>query len=495
MKKIILFLAVVLAPMLTHAQVLEQVPIPGVPVPIDRAMSPWARNIVKANDIFIFQEVAGIRSGDTLLTKVRADTIATTSGSSGEIFYDPESLTNASKTGVSGVTVQLGQENHIPVINKSGSLIENGKPVFMYGVDATTELNQVYLSNTKKDTISPHSNIGLATEDIPKDSIGMVTTFGVVRDINTSGLGADSAVYADTIDGGLTTVRPRYPYDIIEFGTVQKSNVTTGKIHVNIDIHSRPVANKSYSFTSAGIGAGTYYVGGFYDAPATDITLTDGSLTQTHGSAGNAYAAHPFIVAGAAGTVDQGQVGLRVRGASITDEGVYTAVDTAIVTTDITTLSTDDYVETSLKFLGTITFELYEVSGTPGTYTIDFNYGYAKYEDFGNVDFSVYKIEVVGLSRANDTSFDVTLFKHTSSGWIYSAAAFEPGNNVIADWSDCMAPDDNLTNGEPFAWKKVDLNEFVHGDADEGVIVRIVTGANNSVQAMDVHIIGFVESL
>lgn len=495
MKKLLLLLVLALAPLLLYAQELEQVPVPGVPVTIDRAQSVWSRNIANANEVFIFQEVAGIRSGDTLLTKLRADTIATTSTSIGQIFYDSESLTNASRTGVAAVTVQLGQENHIPVINKSGSLIENGKPVFVYGIDATTELNQIYLSNTKRDSISPHSNIGLATEDIPNDSIGMVTTFGVVRDINTLALGGDSAVYADTIDGGLTTVRPRYPYDIIEFGMVQVSDAVTGKIHVNINTQPRPIANKSYSFTSAGIGAGTYYVGGFYDAPAADVTLTDGSLTQTHGSAGNAYAAHPFIVAGAAGTVDQGQVGLWVIGASITDAGVYTAVDTAIVTTDITTLSTDDYVETSLKFLGTITFELYEISGTPGTYSIDFNYGYAKYEDFGNVDFSVYKIEVVGLSRANDTNFDMTLFKHTANGWTYSAAAFEPGNNVITDWSDCMAPDDNLVNGEPFAWKKVDLNEFVQGISDEGIIIRIVTGANNSVQSMDVHIIGFVESL
>ena len=422
-----------------------------------------------------------------------ADTLYLEGGT--KIFYDPESLTNASSTGVPGVTVQIGQENHVPVINKSGSLIENGKPVFIYGVDATTELNQVYLSNTKRDTISPHSNIGLATEDIPNDSIGMVTTFGVVRDINTSGLGADSAVYADTINGGLTTNRPRYPYDIIEFGMVQVSDPTTGKIHVNINTQPRPVANKSFSFTSNGIGAGTYYVGGFYDAPAADVTLTDLSLTQAHGSAGNAYAAHPFIVAGAAGTVDQGQVGLRVLGASITDEGIYTAVDTAIVTTDITTLSTDDYIETSLKFLGTITFELYEVSGTPGTYSIDLNYGYAKYEDFGNVDFSIYKIEVVGLAGANDTNFDMTLLKHSSVGWTYSADAFSPENTIITDWSDCMAPDDNLVNGEPFAWKKVDLNEFIMGISDEGIIVRIVTSANNSVQSMDVHIIGFVESL
>ena len=53
---------------------------------------------------------------------------------------------------------------------------------------------------------------------------------------------------------------------------------------------------------------------------------------------------------------------------------------------------------------------------------------------------------------------------------------------------------DNLANNENFAWKRSTLAEYIDGSSDEGIIVKIVTGANNSVQSMDVHIVGEIES-
>jgi hypothetical protein len=425
---------------------------------------------------------------DSLITAVTTDTL--NFGSNTSIYYDPDNLTNSSTTGVLDVVVQIGQELMRLVINNTSDTLKDGTPVYASGVDQTAQL--VEIDSAKANSVlTSLSTLGLVTADIPPGSLGFVTFYGKARGFNVAETIGGVTYLAPA--GGRTKTKPTHPNQIVLLGSPVKSGAN-GIIDITVNLFTRPLANKSYSFTTNGIVAGTYYVGGFYDAPAADANLTQALTSVTHGSANNAYAAHTFIVAGGAGTVDAGQVGLRVRGASITDAGVYTATDTAIITTDITTLVLDSMVENSEKFMGTVTFELYVVSGSPTTYSLDFNYGYAKYEDFGNVDFTVSKIEAVGLARLGDTGFDMSLLHHKPTGWTYSAAAFDPGNGVLADWSDTYTGNDDLVGGEQFAWKVTGLNEFINGDSDEGIIVRIVAGTNNSVQSMDVHIIGFVES-
>ncbi len=408
-----------------------------------------------------------------------------------KLWYDADEKTMSHTTGVAEVVVQSGQEVQYPlVINNTGSTLLNGTPVFTSSVDdGVIEIDSAKSSSP----FTSLSTLGLVTADIPPDSTGLVTWFGKVRDINTSDLIAGNPVYLGT-DGGWTATKPLSPDAIVLLGACLVADVDTGVIDVTINIFTRPLANKSYSFTSNGILAGIYYVGGFYDAPLTDADLDQITPTQAYGSSGNAYGAHAFIVAGGAGIVDAGQVGLRVIGASITDAGVYTAVDTAVLTTDITTLSLNGYIETDEKWVSTIVYELYDVSGSPVNFSIEVNYGFCKYEDFGNVDFSVTKIEAVGLAGANDANFDMTFLHHQQTGWTYAASGFIPGNGVLADWSDTYSPNDNLVNNMPFAWKVTPINQFIHGDADEGIMIRIVCGANNSIQSMNVHVIGEVES-
>ena len=415
---------------------------------------------------------------------------ATVNWQAGRMQYDSIHRTISIGSGIHGAYNRLGVTLWHPlVLNNNVYTLYKGTPVYVSGV----ENEYTTIDSARAD--SPFTSlpmIGLVAADVLPNSLGFVTKSGLVENI-VDVPGPEGALIYLGSTGGTTVTQPISPDRIVIIGTVRDSGAI-GIIDIDINHFTRPLANKSYSFTSNGIGAGTYYVGGFYEAPAADVTLNQASLTQTLGSVGNAYAAHAFIVAGDVGAVDAGQVGIRVIGNSITDSGINTAVDTAVVTDDITTLATDGYLETPEKWLGQITFELYEVSGTPTAYSLDFNYGYAKYEDFGNVDFSVTKIEAVGLAGATDANFDMTLLHHMTTGWTYSAAAFSPGSDVIADWSDIMGPNDNLVNTKSFAWKVTPINEFIHGDEHEGIIVRIVCGTNNSVEDVDVHIIGVVES-
>ena len=79
--------------------------------------------------------------------------------------------------------------------------------------------------------------IGMATHDIEDNTDGYVTTFGTVRDVDTStgGLSAgDDLWLSSTVAGAYTNVRPGYPDCQVIVGKVQVSNVSVGTVTVSI---------------------------------------------------------------------------------------------------------------------------------------------------------------------------------------------------------------------------------------------------------------------
>jgi hypothetical protein len=249
----------------------------------------------------------------------------------------------------------------------------------------------------------------------------------------------------------------------------------------------KKVSSRSYSFSSPAGGSGVFYVAGFYESALLDVTLTQALLTRNFGDANAAHASHPFIVAGGAGTVDTGQVGLQVTGTFIDDDGNRVPSTTETITDDITSLSTNQYLEAA-KFLGQVTFELFTVSGAPTAYSVDFNYGLAAYVDFWNTNFQMTRMNVQGRAGANDSGFDVELLHHKAVGWTYAAAGFQPGSGVIAQLSTDYGTERNLVNGDIFRYKRTNLTQSVAGANSEGVLVRITTGANNSVEQCSIEL-------
>jgi len=78
--------------------------------------------------------------------------------------------------------LQIGQENYIRVRNTSGATINNGDVVKVY--DATGHTPEIELAAADDDC--PCAVIGLATHTIANNGYGYVTTFGIVRDLNTT---------------------------------------------------------------------------------------------------------------------------------------------------------------------------------------------------------------------------------------------------------------------------------------------------------------------
>lgn len=244
---------------------------------------------------------------------------------------------------------------------------------------------------------------------------------------------------------------------------------------------------KSYNVTTQGLGANPdVYAAGYYEAPAADADLTQGSTTQPLGTANKSEAAHAFLVASGAGSTDGSDLVITVTGISITDAGVRTTSDSEIIVADATAMSTDEYFETTKKWLGQVTYTLSSTAGS--TFSATFNYGFCKYEDIGNRDFTLTDLEVVGLAGANDTTFDVVLFHHSSTGWTYHATAFAPGGTKICQLSTDHSSDDQLIASEHFAYKRAGLSTSISGSASEGILVLVQSSANNAVEYANIHI-------
>jgi len=274
-------------------------------------------------------------------------------------------------------------------------------------------------------------------------------------------------------------------------------NVTvTGDLAVTGSITgSGSVVYKSYSLATANTGIN--YTGGFYDAPAADADLTQASLTQTLGDGADdePWAAHAFLVASGAGTTDGSDLVVTVTGTSITDAGVRTASDSEVIigtAADLTqcqiqatAATTDLYCETDKKWLGQITYTLSSTGGS--TFNFTFNYGWAKYEDFGNRDFTVTDFECVGMAGASNT-ITIKLLEHNLTGWTYSAAAFVPGADAIVSSVTDHSSENGLTSGQPFAYKRAALSTAIDGDGSEGVVVEVSVGGVNVVDYMSCHL-------
>jgi hypothetical protein len=237
-------------------------------------------------------------------------------------------------------------------------------------------------------------------------------------------------------------------------------------------------SSKSYAISDYG-AADTFYAAGFYEAPSSDVTLTiGGTVTQTLGTANKGEGAHIFVVFSGGGDAS---LTLTASGTSITDAGVRTTSDSEVLATGVQTTNT--YLETTRKWLGQPTLTL---TGTTGSYT--FNYGFAKYEDFGNRDFTATDFEMVALAGNTASDMNVELLHHSDSGWTYSASSFVPGGTVICSMETDYSTDDGIVGEENFAYKRSNLSTDVVGSGSEGVLARITQSTNNAIRYGTVHI-------
>lgn len=138
-----------------------------------------------------------------------------------------------------GVTQQIGQELYARVQNNTGVLITNGTVVGFAGAVPDNALSVApYLANGATPSLYM---VGVMTHDLPDSGDkGYCTTFGFVRDLDTSAFSLGDILYASpTTAGAFTKVKPTAPQNVIPVAAVVKVGTTDGVIFVRPTIEQQ----------------------------------------------------------------------------------------------------------------------------------------------------------------------------------------------------------------------------------------------------------------
>ncbi len=130
--------------------------------------------------------------------------------------------------------------------------------------------------------------------------------------------------------------------------------------------------------------------------------------------------------------------------------------------------------ETPEKFIGQITAKV--ISGTAK----NVNYGFTKYWDNNNNNFTVKGFETTWLGGATDGAANISILHHKDTGWTYNVGAVPDPPTPLADMNTDHNTEIGIVNGEEGAWKRSNLDVDIDGALQEGTIMRITTGANRT---------------
>jgi len=168
----------------------------------------------------------------------------------GQTRWNPDENTLDIATGY-GTVLQTGQEIHIKVYNNSGGPIAEGTAVYPTGSFQNFPTIGKAITNTHEST---EIDFGMTTSQMNDGEWGMVTWFGKVNDIDTSGYNLGDVVYiSPSTAGGITNIKPSFPDYAIQIGIV---------------------------FIVGGIGVGQIFVTGRNTPRDTILSAWDGSIRE-----------------------------------------------------------------------------------------------------------------------------------------------------------------------------------------------------------------------
>jgi hypothetical protein len=155
----------------------------------------------------------------------------------GLLYYDNDMGALNFYNNEADISLQIGQEQYVRAINKSGDDILNGTPVRVSGSQGDRVKiykAEAFIHTGSYNDSEAHNHIlGIVTHDILNDETGYVTIAGLVKGINTDNYEAGDILYVQTGSAGvLTNVAPSFPYDKIQVGIVGRKHASVGEVLV-----------------------------------------------------------------------------------------------------------------------------------------------------------------------------------------------------------------------------------------------------------------------
>ena len=185
-----------------------------------------------------------IRTNPNLLVDyLQFNTASTATGAVGRfVWNDTDGTLDLGLKG-GNVTLQVGQEQLVRVVNKTATNITLQESAYQ-AVRVTGAQGQrlkVDLALATNDLLSAET-IGLVTETILDNQEGFVTISGLVNKIDTTGSlqsetwnDGDILYLSPTVAGQITNIKPSAPYHMVIIGYVVYSHAVNGKIFVKVN--------------------------------------------------------------------------------------------------------------------------------------------------------------------------------------------------------------------------------------------------------------------
>ena len=181
--------------------------------------------------------------------------------SDGRIHYDQTDKTlSVDIDSANGVELQVGQEEYIRAVNKTGAPIPNGSVVYISGAQGNRPTIALALGS---DALAGKT-IGVTTQAISDNAEGMITISGVVGGINTSVFSAGDRLYlSGSVSGGLTATKPSAPNYAIPVAWALNST-SSGKILVDIRSANKVQDINDVTLSSVANGDTLVYANGIW---------------------------------------------------------------------------------------------------------------------------------------------------------------------------------------------------------------------------------------
>jgi hypothetical protein len=129
--------------------------------------------------------------------------------------------------------LQIGQENIVRVTNDDTVTLTSGMVVYVSGANGSNLLVKRAQANTEATSAG---TLGVVTETINTNNQGFITTFGIVRGLNTNAFNNGDTLYlSPSVAGGLTNTKPIAPDNLVTVAFVVKKSSGNGEIFVRID--------------------------------------------------------------------------------------------------------------------------------------------------------------------------------------------------------------------------------------------------------------------
>jgi hypothetical protein len=159
---------------------------------------------------------------------------------SGRTYFDRDenALSYYPNTSLNDVTINIGQESVIRVHNNTGTQINNGQVCHISSEQPSVNgIPSVVLAIATGSTTTGSKYLvsGVATHDIPNGTEGFITEFGLVRDLNITGVTEGTEIFlSENTPGAFRYTTPNIEFRRSVIGYVVTTGATTGKILVEI---------------------------------------------------------------------------------------------------------------------------------------------------------------------------------------------------------------------------------------------------------------------